>query len=183
MKVVKFLSVVAVLICSVALFASCDNDDDKIPPFKFSANKSELVVGGTVDITVTGGTEPYKAISSDEKIAKVSVKGKIITLTGVKAGKVSILVTDNAKQTGNINVEVKAIGVSKNPVSVGVGKEETVDILGGAAPFAAAVKDSKIATATVTDNKVVIKGVKAGKTTVTVTDKNKLTTIINVVVK
>ena len=44
-------------------------------------------------------------------------------------------------------------------------------------------KDTKIATATVKDGKIIIKGVKAGSTSVTVTDKNKKTGTISITVK
>ena len=45
-------------------------------------------------------------------------------------------------------------------------------IQGGEAPYVATVKDATVATATVSANKVTIKGVKAGTTTITVSDKD-----------
>ena len=45
------------------------------------------------------------------------------------------------------------------------------------------VKDNKIATATVKDSKIMIKGIKAGTTTVSVLDKNKLAGTVVVTVK
>lgn len=46
----------------------------------------------------------------------------------------------------------------------------------------AASKDDKIATATVKDAKLTIKGVKVGSTTITITDKNKKTATVVVTV-
>ena len=81
--------------------------------------------------------------------------------------------------------EAKATGLSfdKKEVSTGIGKEETVMIKDGTAPYTVKVKDEKIATATIKDSKLMVKGVKAGKTTVTVTDKEKKTGILEIVIK
>ena len=63
----------------------------------------------------------------------------------------------------------------KKSISVTAGKEETVTVKGGSAPFTA--------TATIKDGKIIIKGVKAGSTSVTVTDKDKKAGTISVTVK
>ena len=47
----------------------------------------------------------------------------------------------------------------------------------------ATAKDTKIATVTIKDRKIIIKGVKAGSTSVTVTDKDKKAGTISVTVK
>ena len=57
-----------------------------------------------------------------------------------------------------------------------------VNISGGTTPYTAASKDDKIATTTVKDAKLTIKGVKVGSTTITITDKNKKTATVVVTV-
>lgn len=69
-----------------------------------------------------------------------------------------------------------------NPEVV-VGKTATVSIKGGTAPYTANSKDAGIATASAKDATITIKGIKAGKTTITVTDKNKKSGTISVTVK
>lgn len=171
-------------LCLIALIlpftlASCDDDDDdKVASvLKFSADKPEVVVGKTAAVTVSGGTAPYTVASSDQKIATVTVDKTAITITGVKVGTATIAVTDKNKIAGKISVTVKeaAAGLEfdKKTVAVDVAKEDIVTIKSGVAPYAAESKDSKIATVTVKDAKVTIKGVKAGTTTITVTDKDK----------
>ena len=71
----------------------------------------------------------------------------------------------------------------KTSLNIAVGKEDVVNIKTGQAPYTVNVKDNKIATATVKDAKITIKGVKAGTTTVNVLDKNKLAGTITVTVK
>ena len=62
----------------------------------------------------------------------------------------------------------------KKSISVTAGKEETVTVKGGSAPFTATAKDTKIATVTIKDGKIIIK---------TVTDKDKKAGTISVTVK
>lgn len=70
-----------------------------------------------------------------------------------------------------------------NNTEVAVGKTATVSVKGGTAPYTANSKDAEIATASTKDATITIKGVKAGKTTITVTDKNKKSGTISVTVK
>lgn len=189
MKQMKFLKFAAAMLCCVFAMTvvSCDDDDDEVPSaFKFSPAKAEVAVGASTDITVTGGTEPYTVTSSDAKTATVKVSKNIITVTGVKEGKVTLNVSDKNKKVGMLAVTVKkvtALELDKKAVNVAVGKEETVTVKNGTAPYTATAKDATIATASVKDGKITVKGVKAGTTTITVTDKNKLNGTISVTVK
>ena len=124
--------------------------------------------------TVAGGDGIYTAKSSDDKTATVTVDKATITVKGVKAGKATVLVTDSKKVTGSLRITVvDGVVVDKAKTSIAVGKEDVVNISGGTTPYTAASKDDKIATATVKDAKLTIKGVKVGSTTITITDKNK----------
>lgn len=190
MKRMKFLKFAAAMLCGMFAMAvtSCDNDDDDMPQsaFKFNPAKVEVAVGANTDVTVSGGTEPYTVASSDAKTATVKVNKNIITVTGVKEGKVTLNVSDKDKKVGMLAVTVKkvtALELDKKAVNVAVGKEETVTVKNGAAPYTATSKDASIATASVKDGNIIVKGVKAGTTTITVTDKNKLNGTISVTVK
>lgn len=182
-KTVFKTMMLAVVCLSTAVFASCSDDDDNSKSMKFSAAKVEIGVDSIQAVGVTNCTTPLTATSSDEKTATVTVDKTTLTIKGVKAGTATILVTDANKQTGSISVNVKEmLGFDKNSVSVAAGKEETVTVKSGTAPYTASVKDASIATATVKDAVITMKGVKAGTTTVTVTDNNKVTGTFNVTV-
>lgn len=76
--------------------------------------------------------------------------------------------------TGSLSITVvDGVVVDKAKTSIAVGKEDVVNISGGTTPYTAASKDDKIATTTVKDAKLTIKGVKVGSTTITITDKTK----------
>lgn len=189
----KFFKFAAVMLCCMFAMTvvSCNNDDDDNPnqptELKLSSANAEMMVGDSVKITVTGGTAPYTVASSDKEIDTVKVDKNIITVTGLKAGKATVLVSDKNKQTVTLAVTVKdktaELKFDKTAVKVAVGKEDTVTVNSGAAPYTATVKDKSIATASVKDGKVVVKGVKAGTTTMTVTDKDKLSGTITITVE
>ena len=182
MKKVKFLKfTMAFFACVLAVaMGSCDkNDDPKVPDLKCTPSK--------VEVTVSGGTAPFTVTSSNTKIATAKADKNTITITGLKDGTATMLISDSKKLTGKIPVVVKAaasgLDFDKKSVSVTVGKEEAVTVKDGSAPYTATAKDTKIATATVKDGKIIIKGVKTGSTSVTVTDKNKKTGTISITVK
>lgn len=187
MKFLKFAA--AMLCCMFALtFVSCDDDDDEPQAMlKFNPEKVEVVVGASVDVTVSEGAESYTAVSSDEEIATVEVSENIITVTGVKEGSATVRVTDTNNKIGILSVTVKSeadeLELDKNSVNMAVDNEEVVTVIGGTAPYTVDVEDENIATATVEDDKVTIKAIEAGTTTVTVTDKDQKTGTITVTVE
>lgn len=188
----KKLTSISSLVClSLAAltftFASCEKDDNGKKSLKISpSDKVEVVVGSTETVTVSGGISPYTAASSDTKITTATVDKSTISIKGVEKGTATITVADKDKNSAKITVTVKEAGLTfdKSSVEVEAEKEAVVTITGGTAPYAAESKDATVATATVEDNKITVKGVKAGTTTITVTDKDKKNSgTVNVTIK
>ena len=190
MKKTTFLIFATALICGLfAMFTvSCSHDDEKpAAMLKFNPFKAEVQVGATTSVAITGGTAPYTVKAGNEKVATATVDKNIITVTGVKKGTTSILVTDKNKLSRQLPVIVKnkeaALDFDKKTLHIAVGKEDVVVVIGGVSPYIATVKDPNIATASVKGANITIKGLKAGTTTVVITDKNKLSGMITVTVK
>ena len=106
----------------------------------------------------------------------MKVEKEKITVTGVAEGTATISVVDNDQATGSFTVTVKAaaekLEFDKTEVTVGVEKEEVVTVKTGTAPYTVKVADEAVATATVNEAAITVKGVKAGTTTLSVTDKD-----------
>ncbi len=184
-----FSSVVMAALCLGSFaFVSCDKNNNKTPdPLTFSVTKAEVEVGKTVEVTVKNGTQPFTVKSSDEKIATVKVEKEKISVTGVAEGSATISVVDKDQATGSFTVTVKTavekLEFDKAEVTVGVGKEDVVTVKSGTAPYTVKVTDEAVATATVKESAITVKGVKAGTTTVSVTDKDGKTGEISVKVE
>ena len=177
MKKLKTLS--GLLCLSFALvaftFTSCDDDENVKKELKFTpSNKVEVAAGQVATVTVSNGTTPFTLTPGDVKIATATVDKSTITLTGVEKGTTTITITDKENANGKIAVtvtEAKGLDLDKKTLEVAVNAEQVVTITGGTTPYMVKSKDTAIATAAVTDNKVTIKGLKAGTTTITVSDK------------
>ena len=173
-----FSSVVTAALCLGSFaFVSCDKNDNKTPdPLTFNDTKVEVEIGKTVEVTVKNGTQPYTVKSSDEKIATVTVEKEKITVTGVAEGTATISVVDKDQASGSFTVTVKAAAeklvFDKAEITVGVAKEDVVTVKSGTAPYTVKVADETVAAATVNEAAITVKGVKAGTTTLTVTDKD-----------
>ena len=187
-KQMKFFKFAAAVLCGVFSIAavSCDDDDNQPQSvLEFSNDNIVIAAGASADITVSGGTEPYTAISADEEIVTVEVSENIITVTGVEDGSATIRVADSNNNVGELTVTVDSdatLEFDKAAVSLAAGSEETVTVSEGTAPYSATSEDENIATATVTDDKVTITAVNAGTTTIIVTDDQQKTGTITVTV-
>jgi uncharacterized protein YjdB len=184
MKKLSFLLSVFIL-SAVSSLISCDKDDDK--SLSFNPVTVEVETGKTADVTVSKGVTPYTATSGDSKIATVEIdktNKSLIKITGVKEGSTTITVQDKDKTSGKILVKVvKGLALDKAAVEVETGKTAEVKVSGGKAPYTVAPKDKAIADAEVKDDKITVKGMKAGKTEITVTDADKKAATISVTVK
>lgn len=184
MNSIKFIRLTTLIICAVcaAVFTAC-SDDDETPSIKFNPSSLSVVVDSTQMVRMAGGDGTYTAKSSDENTATVTVVKDSLFVKGIKAGKATIVVTDSKNVAGSLSVSVfDSLKVAKTQMSLATGKDETVAISGGTAPYTATSKNAKIATATIKDAQLTIKGVAEGSTSITVTDQNKMTVTVAVTV-
>lgn len=80
----------------------CDADDDDsdcdglMDSSAFNMVYSSLTVetGSDDQVSITGGTEPYTAVSSDDTIATASITGSVATISGVAEGAATITISD-----------------------------------------------------------------------------------------
>ncbi len=148
----------------------------------------EVEEGAEISVAVAGGSLKYSVASADEKIAKAGLKEDKVVITGVKAGKVKVTVTDTkTKKTAEITVTVKAktgtatkkvavTGITLNKTKFVLAEGKTVEVKATVTPENATDKtvvwtSSKPAVAKVDANGK-ITTIKAGKTTIKATTKD-----------
>lgn len=180
------IAIFAIFGLSAIGFISCDNDDDDQPTNALKLSSTNVIVApkNTATVTIGGGTAPYIVKSSNEKVANGSIADKTITITGVAEGKCSIRVTDKNNLTSQMIVSVQTpLTVDKSTVEIAVGKTEDISITNGTKPYKLTVKDKTVASASVKEDKISVKGVKVGKTTITVSDQQRKSVTIQITVK
>lgn len=169
------------LVTLSASFMSCSDDDDKPATLKFDAEKVGVEVGKTATVKVSGGAEPYTVTVMNKDLTKImiasaEVEKDVITITGVAKGEAILNVLDANKNMGTLDITVRKEGIDfdKSELSLNVDEEGVVTILGGVAPYSADSQDTEVASAEVKDDKVTVKGLKVGETTINVTGIDKM---------
>jgi hypothetical protein len=71
-----------------------------------SPSSHSLSAGQAGSCTISGGTTPYSAVSSNTAVATVSVSGNILSVTGVSEGSATITLSDSGGDSGTISVTV-----------------------------------------------------------------------------
>ncbi len=149
--------------------------DEKIADITVEKDAVEITETEMIEVMITAGSGKYEVISADEATAKAEIKDAKVVITGTKAGETTVTVTDTVtKKEANIKVTVNEkiadIAVEKDAVEVKETEMVEVMITAGSGKYEVVSADETIAKAELKDAKVVIAGVKAGATTITVKD-------------
>jgi hypothetical protein len=124
-------------------------------------------------ITISGGTAPYIVASSNDFVATATVVGDKVQVVGVGDGAATITVFDSYNNSISFDVTVTAsLTVDPAVLSMVRGESQPVLITGGSSPYDFGSNDDSIATATLSNNKLVVTGVRVGNTTITITDND-----------
>ncbi len=147
-------------------------DEDTAPaPLSVDPTALSLVPGDDGAITVTGGTAPYSAGSSNESAATESVSGNTVTVTAVADGTADITITDNAGSSETVSVTVQTVlSVQPDTFTLSVGELGTATVSGGTGPYSVSSGNESVATASIATSTVTITAVAAGTATITVSD-------------
>ncbi len=181
----SLLAVCTILLATAA--ASCSNDDNSVK-LSFNPSSVSLFAGSLADVKVAGGSGNYTVKSSNDAVAKATVAKSTVTVTGVKAGKVMLFVTDATNKVSKtlsvtVSDKVSALSLDKTSVSCAAGTNTEIAVKNGTAPYTATSSNEKVAKATASGSTVTVTSVAAGTATITVKDKNGLSGTISVIVK
>ena len=167
----KFGLTVAAMV--VIIFTGC-GEKEKDPVFPtFSPEIVSVTEGSSTSASILTGVEPFTVSSASETTATARIDGKTITITGVSEGTVSLTVTGGDGGSSKLAVSVvkkvvNAPTLSTMAMDVEIDASATVTVSGGTAPFTVTSSDTRIATVTVSDRTVSVKGINGGTTLITV---------------
>ena len=145
-------------------------------------------VGGANSYKVGGGTTLYSVGSSNTAVARATITGNDLVITGVSVGKATIVVRDST--TGNLSINVTVGGGTPTPlftsalsdIVVAPNTSPTFTIGGGRAPYQASSSNTSIVTASVASSTLTLNGLAIGSAKVIVMDAAGIIVPINVTV-
>jgi V8-like Glu-specific endopeptidase len=178
-----------------------DPDDTGITSMEGAFNKddfeqdlilslSEVVVEeySSINVVIVKGNEGYQASSADSNIATAAVDGDKIMILGHNEGTTTITVTDKLGKTAQIQVkvtdlEIKELKLDEETAIVYQNKSHTTSVLTGNGSYQIEVDNPNIASATIEEDIIEIKGLNLGATKLVVKDKYNQTATLNVEVR
>lgn len=87
------------------------------------ASAASVMVGATLQLTATGGVEPYNWTSSNPAVASVDSARTSVTLTGISGGSVTVTATDADGVRGTsvpITATINSASISVTPATIDV---------------------------------------------------------------
>ncbi len=173
----------SVFIMALFTITSCEKDDVQ-KDLKIDKTSLALTAKGEKGIvTVIEGNGSYKVTSSNESVATVQVadivtvggakktREAVISVTPLSAGETTVTLMDAYKEVSfKVTVQAPDVTVKSDKAQVKVGENVEVEITDGSGKYEVVVEKQEVATAEVKDAKVIVTGVKAGVSKVTVKD-------------
>ncbi|BBB58784.1 hypothetical protein UNDKW_0511 [Undibacterium sp. KW1] len=153
----------------------------------FTSAPAVLTVGiGTSSPTFTigGGSQVYTVTSGNTQIAGVGINGNKFTISGVSAGKTSVIVKDSLGHNVIIDVTIGSgadfYTTAPGDITLTANGTGTYVMGGGSAPYTATSSNTSVVTASASGNNLTLTGVGSGKAVVILRDAAGKTISINV---
>lgn len=157
--------------------------------FSTAPSSLTLAAGAAGAYTVGGGRVPYAVSSSNAAVARASIGGTALAITGMAAGTAQVLVTDAdgtqlglAVTVGSGTVVPALFTTAPDSVSLLPGTTTAYTVGGGAGGYSVTSANTSVATATLTGTALNVTAVAAGSTSVRVADALGDSVTINVAV-
>lgn len=142
---------------------------------RLSQYDAGLPIGSYVTLSVLSGSGDYTAEVADEAIASAKIVPSGIRIVGLKEGNTTVSVRDNAtgavgKCELTVSIRDFKLDLPELPLTFPYGETRSIGILSGNGTYGAKSAEPAIASVEYKSGQFVITGIKAGTTTVTLTD-------------
>ncbi|MDR0743857.1 MAG: Ig-like domain-containing protein, partial [Tannerella sp.] len=135
------------------------NHEDALQYSDLTIDKEYLMIdldqAAEESIHIINGNGNYKLTLSNDKVATVAINNNTILVTGLEPGKTDIMVTDWAKKSSMVKVEVKRLEeliLDRNGMSLFIGETGTTSVYSGNGDYSISSSDEAVARGTVDEN-------------------------------
>jgi hypothetical protein len=135
-----------------------------------------IEMGASQSFRISGGAPGYTVFSGNTNIAFAEmISNNSVRITGIKPGATSVLVRDGVGTTVTIGVTVTTVGnlalfTTMPPLTLPINATATFSVGGGVGPYQVISSNGSIATATLTDNTLLITALRNGTASITIRD-------------
>jgi hypothetical protein len=136
---------------------------------------------------IQGGIGPFTATSSNGAVAKATVTGNALKITGLSTGVADVVIFDSTGASVKVTATVQGgsaivplYSTAPESITVAVGAKPTYTIAGGAAPYTVTSSNVDVITVSQTENTFTATGITAGLATIAIHDANG--TAVNIMV-
>lgn len=161
--------------------------DSAVPLYTTAPSSISIGLGEAPAYTIQGGVGPFTAASSNVSVAKASVTGNSLSITGLSAGVADVVIFDSTGASVKVTATVQGgtatvplYSTAPESITVAVGAAPTYTIAGGASPYTVISSNVNVITATQTGTTFTAKGISSGLATITIHDANG--TAVNIMV-
>ena len=158
-------------LASLILF-SCNKEEEKPQATELALSTETIALAPeqTATVDITSGSGQYTVVSENPAIATAVLQENKVSLTAVAKGQTHITVTDTqTQQLKRITLTVAQLSVSEATQYVGINATTTLTLT-GSGHYQSSSDKPEVATATIQDNTLTLKGLAAGRATITVKD-------------
>lgn len=161
--------------------------DSAVPLYTTAPSSISIGLGEAPTYTIQGGIGPFTATSSNGSVAKASVTGSTLTVTGLSAGVADVVIFDSTGASVKVTATVQGgtatvplYSTAPDSITVAVGAAPTYTIAGGASPYTVSSSNVNVITVSQTGTTFTATGVAAGMATISIHDANG--TAVNIMV-
>jgi len=164
--------------------------DSAVPLYTTAPSSISIGLGDAPSYSIQGGIGPFTATSSNASVAKASVTGNTLKITGLNSGVADVVIFDSTGASVKVTATVQGgaatvplYSTAPESITVAVGSKPTYTIAGGASPYTVTSSNVNVITVSQTGTTFTATGVAAGLAAISIHDANGTAVNITVTVQ
>lgn len=153
--------------------------DSAVALYTTAPSAISIGLGAAPSYSIQGGIGPFTATSSNAAVAKASVAGNALNITGLSTGVADVVIFDSTGASVKVTATVQGgsaivplYTTAPESITVAVGAKPTYTIAGGAAPYTVTSSNVNVITVSQAGTTFTAAGMVAGLASITIHDAN-----------